>query len=166
MPTHTCKYCNRDFNMKSSLLNHLNKKNKCYEYDKIFEATDNQLEKNKSKKVNQDDNELTNTLNQKKELEAEIKEYKKMTDDDDFMEAINEMKNELKKTKAELKTANEELEAKDTEMEEIIANRDDVIERFKNRLTQLKQTNKELNEQLNSIRNTGDNYLGKSIKFI
>ena len=163
MPTHTCKYCNRDFNMKSSLLNHLNRKNKCYDYDKIFEATDSQVEKNKSKKVNQDDNELTKRI---QELETEIKEYKKMTDDDDFMNEINEMKKELKKVKEELKTANEELEAKDNEMEEIIANRDEVIERFKNRLLQLKQTNKELTEQLKPVRNTPDNYLGKRITFI
>ena len=163
MPTHTCKYCNRDFNMKSSLLNHLNRKNKCYDYDKIFEATDSQVEKNKSKKENQDDNELTKRI---QELETEIKSYKKMTDDDDFMNEINEMKKELKKVKEDLKTANEELEAKDNEMEEIIANRDEVIERFKNRLLQLKQTNKELTEQLKPVRNTPDNYLGKRITFI
>jgi chromosome segregation ATPase len=149
--------------MKSSLLNHLNRKNKCYDYDKIFEATDSQVEKNKSKKENQDDNELTKRI---QELETEIKSYKKMTDDDDFMNEINEMKKELKKVKEDLKTANEELEAKDNEMEEIIANRDEVIERFKNRLLQLKQTNKELTEQLKPVRNTPDNYLGKRITFI
>lgn len=163
MPTHTCKYCNRVFNMKSSLLNHLNKKNKCYEYDKIFEEADNQVEQNKSKKVNQDDNELTNRI---KELESQIKEYKKMTDDDDFMNEINDTREELNKVKEELEMTKDELEAKDNEMEKKITNRDEVIGKFKNRLLQLKQTNKELTEQLNPVRNTPDNYLGKRITFI
>ena len=125
MVIHKCKFCSRDFNMKSSLVNHLNKKNKCYEYDKIFEGinTKSPLEKVSEKETNEM---LDMSLDKIAELEKELQEYKDLLDDDDFMDKISEMKTELDNVKAEL-------EAKETEINEIIVNRDMVINQYKDK---------------------------------
>ena len=126
MVVHKCKFCNRDFSMKSSLVAHLNKKNKCYEYDKIFDIVKSPLEKSKQTDINELTDNLDMSLDKITELEKELHEYKTLLDDDDFMDKISEMKTELDNVKAEL-------EAKDTEINELIENRDMVINEYKDK---------------------------------
>jgi DNA gyrase/topoisomerase IV subunit A len=111
--------------MKSSLVNHLNKKNKCYEYDKIFEGinTKSPLEKVSENETNEM---LDMSLDKITELETELQEYKDLLDDADFMDKISKMKTELDNVKAEL-------EAKETEINEILENRDMVINEYKDK---------------------------------
>jgi predicted RNase H-like nuclease (RuvC/YqgF family) len=112
--------------MKSSLVAHLNKKNKCYEYDKIFDIVKSPLEKSKQTDINELTDNLDMSLDKITELETELQEYKDLLDDADFMDKISEMKTELDNVKAEL-------EAKDTEINEIIENRDMVINEYKDK---------------------------------
>jgi len=126
MVVHKCKFCNRDFNMKSSLVAHLNKKNKCYEYDKIFEGINTKSPLEKSSK-NETNEMLDMSLDKIAELETELHEYKILLDDDDFMDKISEMKTELDNVKAELEAKDIEI----NELNELIEKRDMVINEYR-----------------------------------
>jgi hypothetical protein len=57
MVLYKCKFCDYSSKQKHNLLSHLNKKNKCYEYDEIFEPSLKQIEDKNAKKIEPEINE-------------------------------------------------------------------------------------------------------------
>ena len=148
MVVHTCKFCSRDFNMKSSLINHLNKKNKCYERDNVFNDANESIEKSK-RPINQDKQLLEVAINKIASMEEQISQLEKELSDVDvdteFLDNVNniiEERDNLQNENAEKDARIEELEAenavKDEEIEKIITNRDDVIAKYKERIQKYK----------------------------
>lgn len=148
MVVHTCKFCSRDFNMKSSLINHLNKKNKCYERDNVFNDAIESIEKSK-RPINQDKQLLEVAINKIASMEEQISELEKELSEVDidieFLKQVDEAiveRNNLRIENAEKDARIEDLEAKnaekDEEIEKIIINRDDVIAKYKERIQKYK----------------------------
>jgi len=140
MVIHTCKFCSRDFNAKSSLINHLNKKNKCYERDNIFNDALESISKAK-KPINQD-NQLLEAIKKIASMEEQIATLEDDTeildlliDKDKCIEELETENNDKDKRIEELEAENAE---KDAEMEKIITNRDDVIAKYKDRIQRYK----------------------------
>jgi len=148
MPNHKCKFCDFQTIIKSQLARHLNKKNKCYERDNVFNDALESIEKAK-KPINQDKQLLEVAINKIASMEEQIatleKELNEVDVDTEFLDKINELLEEAKTLRIETAEKDkriEELEAenaeKDAEMEKIITNRDDVIAKYKDRIQRYK----------------------------
>jgi chromosome segregation ATPase len=148
MPNHKCKFCDFQTVIKSQLARHLNKKNKCYERDNVFNDALESIEKSK-RPINQDKQLLEVAINKIATMEEQISELEKELSevdvDTEFLDKINELLEEAKTLRietAEKDARIEELEAKnaekDEEIEKIITNRDDVIAKYKERIQKYK----------------------------
>jgi len=169
MSVHKCKNCNYRTNLKTNMLRHLNKKNKCYETEKLYDGLQIKNENVKSGEP------LETVLDDKSETELDDKNESEL-DDKSETELENETETEyikllltekheleilLKKQileNDELTKTNEALQKTNDEYYEFIESRDDVIEQLKNKIQKYKNlsrdlTNKKQDEPIRNARN-------------